>query len=626
MRAIWLNLLFLLLSASMLSAVLLPLRQKIIHTQYPRLSKEFVGEMREVHTSLGKLPISGSETLSLKSGDMSLDGHRAVFYARVSSGEGSALLWEDGLGFSRLSELKHQVVGAPVISDDGTKILYFARQSSPHKAYLYFWEEGFGVQKLVDNSFEGKWKIELSGDGRAALLIPENALSMVSQLAPGKTLFVRIGSRVNNGKFSRRLASAERTAEVSVMSPAGKPETGWQLKSLEAGRANFLELDKADLVKRSIRLPGNRRLAANDVDGDGTSDLLTFKPGGELPVWRAYSSGGLGGGAPKVTGVTGLTYSWRVGDNAGLPIPGDYNGDGKLDLATFFPDFNSGHVSSHGNWRIYFSDNSNLRLKPVVGPLGKYLSISFGLDRMLPVPADYDGDGADDIAVYDSIAGNWHIIFASGGFNMTKGTLQMPGFGRIIHWGHGGIPVVGDYNGDGKEQPALFFPAKTKKGKAKWLIFQEGKKAGQGETLEIPFGMRGDIPLVGDFDCDGKSEIAVFRRTSGRWHIKDFGNESIKSVSFVPLANRHKASAEPIVADFDGDGCSDLAFFVAGRLGRWEILPSVFKEQAMSVLPAGRNVRTVFNWGGSGELPVQVILRNHYLKMGVLKKQSLNVL
>ena len=90
----------------------------------------------------------------------------------------------------------------------------------------------------------------------------------------------------------------------------------------------------------------------------------------------------------------------QFGTAEDVPIPRDYDGDGKTDVAVY--------RESSTYW--YRLDSST----------GNFVPFQFGLPGDKPVPADYNGDTFADIAMYRPSTGYWYIWSCTGNGAITS--------------------------------------------------------------------------------------------------------------------------------------------------------------------------------------------------------------
>jgi uncharacterized repeat protein (TIGR01451 family) len=301
----------------------------------------------------------------------------------------------------------------------------------------------------------------------------------------------------------------------------GKPTAaGTYNFTLKATRSNGCTGTRAYTVVIS---GGSFAARRHDFDGDGRSELVLRQ--GE--VWRLTWS------------TTGQTEEVRFGAAPDQPALGDYDGDGKTDLAVYQP--------AQTSWLVRLSST------------GEVVEQAFGASLgggLLPVAADYDGDGKTDLALWDGATARWHVQRSRDGKRLTFE------FGAP-----GAVAVPADYDGDGRTDLAVF-----ERAGGRWRI----QHSGDGAEVEHQFGSPKDEPLVGDFDGDGKADLGLWRAAEAAVYLT--GSTS-QQTARVPVG-LGSAADWLLLGDYDGDGKLEVAVWRALE-GKW-----YFTTQREVALPA----------------------------------------
>ena len=264
----------------------------------------------------------------------------------------------------------------------------------------------------------------------------------------------------------------------------------------------------------------------------------------------------------------------------GIKRPVDFDGDGREDLSILrFPTVNPPALAQATYW------NSNSTSGVFVANFGD-------ANTDFPIPGDYDGDGKDDLALYRTAggAGANTVIFI---FRSSDNTVQAFNFGLT-----GDRPVCRDYDGDGITDVAIFRPGATAGTQAQWWI----RRSTTLSNLVIGFGTTGDgvntgdEPIPGDYDGDGKFDLAVYRRgglVPNNSFIIRRSSDSV--VTYQQFGDFNTDFVLP--GDYDGDGKYDLAI---ARTGTLSTSPLVWW-----ILQSSNGQVRVQTFGRSSDTPVQ---------------------
>ena len=323
-----------------------------------------------------------------------------------------------------------------------------------------------------------------------------------------------------------------------------------------------------------------------------------------------------------------------------MPVPGDYNGDGLMDIAVWRPSSGTWFVRGQftrqwgaaGDFPLALDSDGDGRSELVVyrgfGPDVGFRSLDpqtsvetitlFGsLDIPVLTPpwltaaraGDMDGDRRADPTVYRPSTSEWvSRLSTNNGEVVTQfgsaGDTPVPGHYRPFRFNRpavyrpssgqwrfsvldsfasesNALPVPADYDGDTTTDPATWQPST-----GNWVL--HSLTTPPPATI-IHWGMTGDVPVPGDYDGDRRADLALYRPSTGDWYVL----MSSTNYSTYFAVNWGLTDDRPVPGDYDGDGRMDIAVWRPSTGGWFQLLSSTNYTSF-----------TTAQWGVSTDIPI----------------------
>ncbi|MFD4176602.1 FG-GAP-like repeat-containing protein [Streptomyces anulatus] len=464
--------------------------------------------------------------------------------------------------------------------------------------------EGAAKRACTGSLVDAQWILTASScfaaAGQPAFPLPAGAPALKTTATIGRTDLTGTG-----GKVVEVTELVSRTDRDLVMAKLAQPVTDI---------APLLLADSAPVAGESLRALGYGRTATSWVPDrlHAGTVAVTASDATTVAVTRdggAICKGDAGGPAlreqdGKVLLAAVHSASWQAGcfgsdetrpgavetrtDNIvdwvtqvrGLPgesqvASGDFNGDGKEDIAAFYDNGPSTEGSNRSSLFAFYSNGTGFaEPKRVWSTPG-----GFTWSKSQLTAGDFTGDGKDDLAVlYDTGASDTGAItslytFTSTGtgFSSPKKTWTTPGG---FTWSKSKV-TSGDYNGDGKDDVAVFYDTGTSDtGQVSSLYTFNSTGTGFANprktwTTTGGFTWSAGQVTSGDYDKDGKDDIAVFYNSGKSADGKFVSSLYTFSSNGTAFDNPRKTwtssgsfnwnASKLTSGDYSGDGRDDIA-------------------------------------------------------------------
>lgn len=338
------------------------------------------------------------------------------------------------------------------------------------------------------------------------------------------------GASGNRGTGSRTMRVAQLTTNGGTMSVVrADAGTGADQDAMWSFRP---DLTYHNAPAGNVAVGGDYAPVTGDFDGDGRAEIFWYG------AWNRGDANWEGTATPGV--LSKRNYASGGQEGTFVPVPGDFNGDGRDDIFWYQPGGDPIVANPCCNHEPY-AENDEFWFGRADGGFDQVQRSQAGV--FIPLAGDFDGNGTTDILWY--APGNDPDQF------WLMGTNGVPTVRATTITGNY-RPIVGNFNGDAHDDIFWYGPGAI--ADSVWTF------SGNASFRSAQTRVLGDAyrPFSGNFDGDASDEMFFY----GPGAVPDSIWTTVGSDgSFVPRAYTVRGIYSPVTADYDGNGVTDVFWY-----------------------------------------------------------------
>ncbi|MEU6955516.1 FG-GAP-like repeat-containing protein [Streptomyces sp. NPDC045714] len=247
-----------------------------------------------------------------------------------------------------------------------------------------------------------------------------------------------------------------------------------------------------------------------DFNGDGRGDIATLHGNSDASVTAYVALGQANGGFSEPTHAWAALPGGEFHISYMTPQAGDFNGDGRDDLAVWSANAKTG-VTKLFTFTSKPSGTFNTPFDSWTAPAGSWARSSTKF-----ITGDFNGDGREELGVFykQGTQGVKAYVFGT----LPNGGFAAPGLpwweSTAWHW-ENATPQAGDFDGDGHDDVLVWYSYDDGADHTSTMLFEkvDGKNKFGSAKVTLDGAKTYDVArmqmVTGDYNGDGRDDLAV---------------------------------------------------------------------------------------------------------------------